>query len=196
MSCDDLPEDLKALWKEAGTDRVMFSSGQLHREAERMQATRRRSYLTLGIASCSAVASYVFIGFYFDNALTRAGSSLSILVFGYLLAHAQRERARAASGLGETGAVRFYRAELERQREWHRRVAWWLMVLTLPLSLVGLGVAQVIGRMWPWAAPVLWCWAAFLLGVLGVWGPAKHFRLARQYQERMDALDAGAAGTE
>ena len=189
MPCDELPDDLKILWKKAGSDLPMFSPDQLRAEAERLQAKRRRDYLALSVAFSSAVPCYAFFILYFHNTLTRLGSGLSLLVFGYLAIDTLVKRARPVPDLGETDGLRFYRAELERKRNWHRGIPWRLLMLAPPIILVDLGLAQIFARLSPFAAPVLWSWGAFLLVVLAIWGPAKHRRLARKYQDRIDTLD-------
>jgi len=191
MPCDDLPDDLRILWKEAGTDRPMFSVDQLRDETERMQARRRRGYIVAGVCMSFFVAFYALVFFlYVHNSLTRIGSTLSVLVCGYWLVHVLAERARVATDLGETDGVRFYRAELERTRDWHRGVSWRLVLLALPLVLCDLGFAQIFAKFSPIVAPLMWLTAASLLAALAIWAPLKHLKLARKYQDRIDALEA------
>jgi len=194
MPCDNLPDDLKILWKETGMERPMFSPDQLRAEAEKLQAKRRRDDLVLSGAFGSALASYVFFVFYFHNTLTRVGSSLAVLVFGYLAIDALVARARPLPDLAETDGFRFYRAELERKRNWHRGIAWRFLTLLVPVILVSLGLAQFFAKVSPFIPPVMWSWAVFLLVLLGIWAPAKHRKQARKYQDRIDRLDSAARG--
>jgi len=194
MPCDDLPDDLKILWKEAGMDRPVFAPDQLRAEAEKLQAKRRRDYLVLSAAFASALASYAFFVFYFHNTLTRVGSSLAVLVFGYLAIDTLVKRARVLPGLGETDGLRFYRSELERKRNWHRGIPRRLLMLSVPVILVSLGLAQFFAKVSPFIPPVIWSWSVFLLVLLGIWGPAKHRKLARKYQDRIDRLDSAVRG--
>jgi len=190
MPCDELPDDLNILWKECEMDRPAFTPNQLRAEADRLRAKRRRNYLVLSVAFSSAVASYVFSFFYFHNTLTRVGSTLSVLVCAYLVVHLMVERARAVPSVGETDGVSFYRSELERRRDWHRGIPWRLLMLPVPLILVDLGLAQIFAKIWPFIAPVMWSWGVFLLVLLGIWAPVKNLKLARKYQDRIDALDS------
>ena len=190
MPCDELPDDLKILWKETVMDRPIFSPHQLRAEAEKLQAKRRKGYLVLSVAFLSAVASYAFFIFYFHNTYTRLGSSLALLVFGYLVIDTLAKRARALPDLGEPDGLCFYRGELEGKRNWHRWLPWRFLMLPVPLILIALGLAQFFAKVSPFIPPVIWSWTVFLLAVLVIWGPAKHRRLAREYQDRIDALDS------
>lgn len=67
-----------------------------------------------------------------------------------------------------------------------RAIPWRLLMIPI---LVAIGLAE-ISRFIP---PVIWCWALCLLVVLGIWAPAKHRRLARKYQDRIDALDSASS---
>ena len=195
MPCDELPDDLKILWKEAGMDQPMFSTDQLRAEAKKLQAKQRRDYLVLSVVFSSAVPSYAFFIYFFHNTLTRLGSSLALVVFGYLVIDTLVKRARALPDPGETNGWRFYRAELDRKRNWHRGLPRRFLMLTVPLILVALGLAQFFAQVSPFIPPVIWSWAVFLLIVFAIWGPAKHRRLARKYQDRIDALDSAVSST-
>jgi hypothetical protein len=138
------------------------------------------------------VAFYALTFFYVHNSLTRIGSTLSVLVCGYWLVHVLAERARVATDLGETDGVRFYRAELERTRDWHRGLSWRFVLLALPLALCDLGFGQIFAKFSPILAPLMWLTAASLLAALAIWVPLKHLKLARKYQDRIDALEAAA----
>lgn len=191
MSCNDLPDDLKILWKEAGTSRPVFSADQLRQETEKMQARRRKERIVGGVAFSSGAVCYAIFFFYFyNNTLTRIGAILSALAFGYLVVHMLLERARAVPCTGETAGIHFYRAELERRRDWHRWVVWRSPILAPPLILFDLGFAQIFGKLAPFVAPMIWSGCLLGLVVLVVWAPIKHHRTARKYQERIDTLNA------
>jgi hypothetical protein len=192
MPCDDLPDDLKTLWKKAGTNQPMFSVDQLRNELERMQVQRRRGHIVMGTCMSFFVAFYALAFFYVHNSLTRIGSTLSVLVCAYWLFHVLAERARVAPDLDQTDGVRFYRTELERTRDRHRGLSWRFVLLALPLVLCDLGFAQVFAKFSPILAPLMWLVAASLLAVLAIWAPLKQFKLARKYQDRIDALDVAA----
>jgi hypothetical protein len=190
MPCDDLPDDLNILWKEAGTDRPMFSLDQLRKDTERMQARRRRGYIVLAVCLSFFVACFALSFFLFHNTLTRIGSILGVFGFGYWLIHLLVERARTVPDLGETGAVRFYRAELERARDSPRSTMWRWLILPAPFILFDLGFSGIYAKRLPFIGPFLWFDCAFLLAVFAIWAPLKYLGLARKYQSRIDALDA------
>jgi hypothetical protein len=190
MACDDLPDDLKILWKEAGTGRPMFSPEQLRQESEKMQVRRRRDYFVVGVVFTFAAVGYALFFFYFyNNILTRVGAVLSAVIFGYLVIHILRERARARPDSGDTDGLRFYRTELERRRDWHRWVVWRSPILAPPLILFDLGFAQIFSKYGAFVAPMIWSGCLFILVVLGILTPMKHLAAARKYQDRIDALN-------
>jgi len=193
MPCDELPDGLKTLWKEAGMHGQVFLPGQLRMEAEKLRASLRRTYLIVSVGYSTAVATYAFIIFnlhYLHNTLMLLGSGLAMLAFGYLVIESLAKRARALPDLGETDGLRFYRSELERKRDWHRGLPWRLQMVLVPLILVGLGAAQMLAEISTFFALVILSWAAFVLVVIGIWGPVKHRRVARKYQDRINALDS------
>ena len=193
MPCDELPDDLRIPWKEAGMNGQVFSPNQLRAEAEKMRAKMRRLYLGLSVGFSTAVASYAIIIFnfhIFHNTLMLIGSSFSLVGFGYLAIYALVKRARTLPDLGETDGLRFYRTELERKRDWIRGIGWRLPAMWVPIFLVDLGLTQFLLKISPFLAGVNLSWGVFLLGFIGVWFPVKNHRTARKYQERIDALDS------
>ena len=198
MPCDELPDDLKISWKEAGMDGQVFSPNQLRAEAEKMQVKMRRLYLGLSVCFSTAVASYAFIIFnfhLFHNTLLLIGSSFSGVGFGYLVIYVLMKRSRTLPDPGETDGLRFYRTELERKRDWMRGIGWRLSVMWVPIFLVDLGLTQFLLKVSPFLAGVNLSWGVFLLGFIGIWFPVKNYRVARKYQERIDALDSAVRST-
>jgi len=197
MPCDDLPDDLRILWKEAGANPPMFSTDQLRKEIEKMQARRRRGNLVLGVCMAFFVAcsTLCFLFFPIDNTLVRIGSALSVLVCGGWLALILLERARVGAGPDETPGVRFYRAELERARDSHRGMLWRFLLLPPPFILLDLGLAQALAKFSPLVAPLMWFDGALVLAAFVIFAPVKHLRLARKYQSRIDALDVALRST-
>ena len=190
MSCDELPDELRIVWNEAGSASSMLSADQLREHARKLEARRRKDYLILILASLSAVAGHVFFVFYFRSLLVRIGSTLCILTFLYLMAAAMARRTRGVPDPAEANGVGFYPGELERRRDWHCWVRSRLMMLACPLILVDLGLSREMAWLSPFLPPIMWSWGVFLLVALGIWGPAKHRKLAHKYQDRIDALNA------
>jgi len=197
MACDELPDDLKILWKEAGTDRPIFSPDQLRQETEKMRAKRRKSYTVGAAVMAIFVASYAIIFFFIpNNALTLAGSILSVLVCGAWLIDILRKRARVVPDPGETGSVRFYRAELERARDNRRTLAWRLALLAPPFILWDIGFARIFAKAAWFIEPLMWFDCVFLLAVFAVVGPLKQLKSVRKYQDRIAALDGAIRSEE
>ena len=192
MACDDLPDDLQNLWKEAGTDLPVFQPDQLREEMEKLLAKRRRSSLALIVALASVAAGYAAGFFLFRNGLARVGAVVAVAVCGYWIVHALVERARRAPDPGETGGVRFYRAELVHARDNHRWMMWRWLLLPLPFVLFDFGAAQEFANEVSWIVRLAWLDSVLLLAAFAVWAPLKQFRMVRRYQERIDRLDRAA----
>ena len=172
-------------------DGPVFSPDQLRQETEKMHAKRRRSYLVLGVVFSVVIAGFAITFPYFHNILMRIGAILGILACGYWVVVVLRERARVVPDPAETDGVGFYRAELERMRDWHSRLrAWRMSILVTPFILYDLGLAQTFAKVAPWMVLFVWFDCTIFLGLLAIWAPIKHRKTARKYQERIDTLDA------
>jgi len=196
MPCDELPDNLKILWKEVGANPSMFSPDQLRRETDRLQAKRRRGQIVVVSCMLLFIATYGLAFFLFPNTLARLGGALTVIVCSYWLVHALMERARAASDPGEKDGLSFYRAELEHTRDTHRWLSWRWLLLLGPSVLFDIGVAQIYAKIWPLIVPFACFDCALLLAAFAVWLPLKNFRLARKYQDCIDALDAASGKDE
>jgi hypothetical protein len=196
MACDEMPDDLKILWKEAGTDRPMFSPDQLRQETEKMQARRRKSDVVGAAVMAIFVVGYTIIFFFIpNNTLTLAGSILSVLICGIWLIDILMKRARVVPDPGETDSVRFYRAELESARDNHRTLAWRIALLAPPFILWDIGFARIFAKAAWFIEPLMWFDCVLLLAVFAFFGPLKQLKLTRKYQDRIAALD-GAIRSE
>jgi len=199
MACDDLPDelpdDLRIPWKEAGMNGQVFSPDQLRTEGEKIKAKMRRLYLVVGFGFSSAVASYAFIlitfrHFHIHNALMLIGSSLSLAGFMYLAVYALLKRARGLPDPGETDGLRFYRTELERKRDWIRGIGWRVPMVCVASFPAGLGVTQELLKISGFLAGINFSFALFVLGLGTIWVPVRNARIARKYQKRIDALES------
>jgi hypothetical protein len=144
MPCDYLPDDLKSLWQGLDTRPVRISLDELQSEAEKLkQGLRRRSFIGLGAASILAAAFSAFF-FVFANMLQRTGSLLTVVGAAYMIVQLRIRRPKVEPHVGETECVRFYRSELERQRDFHQgRWFWSRLVIFFPGPLIFLiGLAQ------------------------------------------------------
>jgi hypothetical protein len=192
MPCDELPDNLKILWKEVGTNPSMFTAEQLRRETSRLQTKRRKGQIAVVACMLVLAASYGASFFLFPNTLARLGGALTVIVCGYWLVHALMVQARAATDPGETDGLCFYRAELEQARDNHRWMSWRFLLLLGPFILFDIGVAQIYAKVWPLIVWFACLDCALLMGVLAVWAPVTHFRLAKKYQDLIVALNAAS----
>ena len=193
MSGDYLPDELKILWKELSTNPLQLSPGQLRREMEKLQkGLRRRLVIGVGL-TLFGIAVFALFFFLFPNRWQRIGSVLTILGTGYMLIQLKMRPAKVVPAVGETDCTEFYRAELKRQRDFHRGKWFWSRLgVLLPGPLVFcVGFAQA----YPEAALIIWLEVAAFL-TLAVIAVPLNLRLARKYQRRIDALDASLKSTE
>src|SRR5579864_1295746 len=133
MPGDYLPDDLKLLWQELSTNPLQLSPEQLRKEMEKLQRGLRRRFIIGGGAALSVIAAWTFYFFLFPNWLQRIGSVLTILGAGYTIVQLKMRPARAIPDVGKTDCTEFYRAELGRQRDFHRGKWFWSrLVIVLP----------------------------------------------------------------
>lgn len=191
MRSDYLPEDLKALWKEMEMNPPVFSPDKLRKEADKLRMGLRRRSIIGGGAAWFVIAGFVAFLFFFPNALQRVGSALTVLAAAYMLVQLRMRPPRDLPDVCEIAGIQFYRAELERQRDFHRGSwLWSRLLIFLPGPIVFMvGFAQA----YPETVPILWLDFATLL-VLAVLAVPLNLRLARKYQRRIDTLDASQGG--
>ena len=162
MAGDYLPDDLKVLWKEQSVNPLRISPQQLRKEAEKLRTGVRRRSIVGGGAVTIVILAWTLFFFVFQNWLQRLGSILTVAGNLYMLVQLRLRPARAMPGVGETDCIRFYRAELERQRDFHRGKWFWSRLLILfPGPII-----WIVGfaRAYPQLEPSIWLvFAAFLI---------------------------------
>jgi hypothetical protein len=152
-----------------------------------MKEIRRRTLMGYGACIIATVyfASFIFV----PNTLQRIGCCLAIPATLYLACqlHARRPgNLPPESGL--SACTDSYRVELERQRDFHRGTwLWSRLAIIFPsymLFYIGFAMAHPeFGRGFAGAI------AAFLI-ILGIVAVPGNLRLSREYQGRIDELDA------
>jgi hypothetical protein len=71
-------------------------------------------------------------------------------------------------------------------------MSWRWLLLLGPFILFDIGVAQIYAKVWPLIVPFAGFDCGLLLAVFAIWAPVKNLRLARKYQDHINALDAAA----
>jgi hypothetical protein len=187
MRSDYLPKDLEKIWKELASNPVQVSADDLRRESRKLRTgLRLRNWVVIGV-SCIIIAAYSLFFFRSGTALERIGSLLSIAGTANVIVQFSRRPARTMPDSSAIESISFYRAELERQRDFHRGkgiVSWLLPSLPGPIVF---NIGFALDR--PILAPIVGMqMAVFLMGSAIV--VPLNLRLARKYQRRIDVLNA------
>jgi hypothetical protein len=187
MRSDYLPEDLKTLWKELASNPVQVSPDDLRRESQKLRTgLGLRNWFASGVSFIVVVAYCVYF-VVFKTALERIGSVLAIVGGINVIVQFLRRPARTLPDSTAIECIRFYRSELERQRDFHRGkgiLSWLLPFLPGPI-IWAIGFA----RARPMFAPFIKLEMAVFLMIAAIVVPL-NLRMARRYQRRIDALDA------
>jgi len=188
MRSDYLPGDVKRLWQELAENPVPVSADALRREAGRWGGgVRLRNWFVASLAVV-VIAAYSFFFFISKTMLGRIGSLLSIAGAVNVIVQFLKRPARRLPDAGAVECVRFYRAELERQRDFHRGkgiMAWLLPVLPGPIVF---NIAAALAL--PAIARLVALELAGMLLIAAIVVPVLNLRMAAKYQKRIDALDA------
>jgi len=187
MRSDYLPDDLKSLWKELAAHPIAVSAEDLRREAGRLgSGVRLRNGFVVGVC-CLIISAYGMFAYRSQTALERVGAVLAIAGAANVIAQFLRRPARKVPDACAIESTRFYRAELERHRVFHRGrgvLSWLLPLLPGPILF---NVAFALDR--PMFAAIIKLQMAAFLAIAAIVIPL-NLRMARKYQRRIDALDA------
>jgi hypothetical protein len=189
MPDDDVPNNLKVLWEGMNTNPLQISPERLRMEAEKLQKGLRRRSVGVRLVALLVIAGFGLLITHFHSALQRVGSALAILGGIDMFVTQLRGRpARVIPDMGQTECIRFYRAALERQRNFHG-AGWfgWLLRLTLPAGVLTFCVGTALAA--PAHATVIGLIAAVWL-IMAARAVQLSRKLARMFQGRIDALDA------
>ena len=187
MPSDYLPDDLKGLWRELASNPREVSPEELRREARKLRNfVRLRNSFVVGVC-CFIIAAYSVFAYRSPTALERIGALLSIAGAANVIVQFLRRTSRKMPDAGAIESIRFYRAELERHRDFHRGKgirSWLLPMLPGPILF---NVAFALDR--PMFAAIVALQMAGFLMIAALAVPVNLW-FARKYQHRIDALDA------
>jgi hypothetical protein len=195
-----IENDWTALWWALGSIRILLKRQHVPladlsgvpRAARCLTKTIRRRTLAgyvVTLSQCAAFGSFIFM---VPTSMLRIASALTVAAMLYMAYQLYARRVAQLPLEAGSAICVFYRAELQRQRDFHRGLWFWSRLLGfLPgpiLFCVGEAIAQ----------PELARTYAAILGgfvVLCIWSVPLNLRLARQYQRQLDELDALQTGT-
>jgi hypothetical protein len=149
------------------------------------QGLRRRSLIGF-VAASIVIVAFGLCFFTFPNRVQRLGSVLTVAGTAYLLIQLPMRRAAALLDIAQTGCVRYYRAELERQRDFHK--GWWFWSRLMVFAPGPIAFLIGFAHSYPSLAGFIWLELALSV-LLGIAVIPLNLRLAGKYQKRIEALD-------
>jgi hypothetical protein len=186
MRSDYLANDLKQLWKELASNPVQLSPDDLRREAGKLRIGLLLRNWFAAVVCFLAIVAYAFFFVHSRTVLERVGAALSIVGAANVIVQFLKRPARSMPDSGATECIRFYRAELERQRDFHRGkglFSWLLIFLPGPIVF---NVAFALDR--PQFASIVALQMAAMVIAAAIVVPL-NLSMSRKYQRRIDALD-------
>jgi hypothetical protein len=190
MKANDHSDEICMMWQNQIAAPFRMTPEQMRDRVTKLNAKLRRgSWFAYAICIVEIVA-FTWFFVIFPNPLQRIGSALTIAAMLYLMVQVRRHRvstAAAAAAIVVKPSAEYYRAALERQRDFHQGGRFWARVFALLpgplLFLIGAGQAETSD------AGGLGMVAAMLVFV-GVMAAVVNRRLARRYQARIDDVNS------
>jgi hypothetical protein len=186
-------EDVRDVWQKQNSESFRMSLDEIRKRSELLDnRIRRRNLIGLAIGFFEVVWFSVFV-FIVPNLVHRIGYFLLALGCGYLvyqlLLNKLQKRATVvrAGEMGNKVSIEFYRAELGRQRDFHRGSRFWSRMVMLaigPLVFFGFAIAH------PQSDRFLWLVVSALLLLLLIRAVPLNLRRAQKYQAQIKELDA------
>lgn len=196
MTTNNGSEAIRTLWQKQAETVFSMELAEIQGKFSRLQARlRRRRVVTYAICLGETVWFAYWLVFTTPPIVMRLGCLLIILGMNFLAGQVwldDRDRQKTLENpgaAGRTNCLDYYRAELVRQREFHRGVWFWSRLLTLlpgPLLIGGWSAIKLHGT-GNGDAGVIILIATPILAVVAVW---LNYRLSRKHQRQIDAIDA------
>jgi hypothetical protein len=182
---DDL--DSRTVWQSQRTESFSISTDEMELKLLGFRNLARKRIIYVAVALTVLVPGLALWWTRFPNPLSRFGTALTLVGVAYVAGQAwlmrRRQRDADFTMAGEVPSIGFYRAALERQRDFHRGVSLWSrLAIFLPGPLIfALGAIKR-------ADDSLFVFIAIFL-VFGVLAIPANLRRAHSFQRRIDALD-------
>ena len=196
MTTDDVPDALRALWQKQPDSKFSMEPDDIQRKFSRLQAgLRKRKYFAYAVCLGESIWFAWWLVFTTQPTVVRIAFLLIILGVNFLAVQIwldNRDRRKALENShapGQTNCVEFYRAELVRQRDFHRGVWFWsrLVALVPGLLLVGLWSTITGNGFRDGGSGIVVLVATPIIAVVAVW---RNYRISQGHQRRINALDA------
>jgi hypothetical protein len=181
------PDDIKNLWQNQETEHVPMSLDDIYRKAQKLEKKVAQRNV-IGPALCLVeIVAFGFFMFRFPNVMQRIGSALTIGGMLYWIYQIYMKRTGDMPfGMGREPCFNFLRRELERQREFHDGLSFWLRVITVIPGPVLFSIGFVMAD--PGVRGQILLFMAFFIALIILAVPLNR-REARKYQRQIDELD-------
>lgn len=186
----DKMDDARKLWQDQPLEGMTMSLKQVHERIEKLSRMVRRRNLIGGFACIAVMLGFSYFFVVLTHPIERIGAALTAVGAGYIMYQLVSGKMKRQSAAAETqveASVAFYRSELQRQRDFHQGVwLWSRMLIFAPgpfIFLVGMTEAN----------PALTKFAlleAAIAAALLIRAIPRNLRLARRFQQELDALDS------
>jgi hypothetical protein len=184
--------DVRDAWQNQKVEPFRMSPGEIRKKIGQFdKKIRRRNFIVFAVCFFE-IACFSCFYFIFPNLIQRIGALLTVLGMGYLVYQVRlnqlqkREAGITVAKVGKEASVDFYRAELQRQRDFHCGIWFWsrlVMIVPGPLVFfVGFELAYpVLATYIRWEAATFLFFAALAIPL--------NLRLARKYQKQIEELE-------
>jgi hypothetical protein len=187
MTNEPEPADVKNIWQNQSIEATTMSLDEIKKKIAKLQKTLRQRSAIMGLALLFLVAVCARLLFKAGNLIQGVGAALLIIGAGYVGYQLLLIRKKPASVIRENDPLAsavYYRAELERRRDFHRGLWLWSRVFIVVPGAFVLLIGGFIAH--PERIHPIRLAAAVVFLVFMV---ARQLRLARKYQDEIDALD-------
>jgi hypothetical protein len=194
MTSDNSPASLCDLWQAQPQETFQMSPDELRCKWKSLNRTLLVRNGTVWFVCLFEIGVFSWILIAFPQLFMKIASALVILGMAFMTAQVALDQRRRrlsrirAEASGNLNSLDFFRAELERRREFHRGLWFWSRMAALmpALLLWGIGVVVLI----PWPQKIAgWSIVSVTVFLIPLAIQLNSIR-AKSYQKQIDALDA------